>query len=87
MGRHPWLLPALARQRMTFSLAFAIVQWGIVLPVQVYFVIRSWRNWKESDKELQEAVRYRHEALTCYLEAMHDVGLEPGAEEKPPTVQ
>jgi hypothetical protein len=74
---------------MTFSLAFAIVQWGILLPFQVYCVWRSWRNWKESDTELEDARRLRQDALDSYLEMLHDLrSVEPGTDaEKPPTVQ
>jgi len=41
---------------MTYwPIGFAIVQWFVVLPVQVYFVWRSWKNWKQSDKDMLEA--------------------------------
>ena len=49
-------------------LAFAIVQWGIVLPVQVYFVWRSWRNWKQSERELADA----HQTQCTLRHALED---------------
>jgi hypothetical protein len=71
------------------AIAFAIVQWAIVLPIQLYCLYRSWRNWKASDKELLEAFAYNAKAHRLYLQALDDVHeLGPGAEaDKPPTVQ
>jgi len=74
---------------MTFSHAFAIVQWGIVLPVQGYLVFRSWRNWKASDRELREASRIREtllDMLVYFKVWAHEQGCDLD-ELAPPTLQ
>jgi len=38
-----------------WSLIFPIFQWGVVLPVQGYLVYRTWRNWRQSERDRDEA--------------------------------
>lgn len=68
------------------QLAFAIVQWGIVLPVQVYLVWRAWRNWKASERELLEACELGRQMREAYTDALR--AIEPWQPpDDPPTVQ
>jgi len=67
---------------MTFALAFAIVQWGVVLPVQVYFVWRSWRNWKASEQDMietQENLQRSRALIWEVTEWTNLQGLDDGA--------
>ena len=38
-----------------FGLVFALVQWGVILPVQCWMLWRSVRNWKQSERDRMEA--------------------------------
>jgi len=71
-------------------LAFAIVQWGIVLPVQCYVVFRSWRNWQHSLRdqlETAETLRRSREQLHDFRVWAREQGCDLDGDEPPPTIQ